>query len=425
MPRKTRATRPAALIAATLSGHAAGDALEQVIARLREGDFGPSELQPVCSYLWPIRDKLLSGEAVDRDDVHRLGLLVQHLPQIRQIAAEVIDFDSPQTSGSGAELVNYGLFIKTLPEVILDAGKQLGVDMTPVDRFVRALDNEPTDEETTCMMVDVKVCWDQCEVSLRDGRSLAKIQETFDQTAWNESQMLASGSPPVLAPTQPQTAIVPRVSNRYLFKMVKRHWVVQFGTSPQNQFTHLDGFLYLSVLLRNPGDGFTALELQAVKNRFTDDQESRSVRPLAEVLEARGDEGMGDNAIASKDAGELIDPEARKAYRTRIEEIAEELDEVRATHDEAAISKLEEEAAAIQDQLKAATGLGGRSVRQSTDRKKAQDKVRNAIDRAIDSIKMKDDPLARHLGRTVISRPSFKYDPKQDETLTEKPHWDG
>ena len=72
------------------------------------------------------------------------------------------------------------------PEVILDAGKQLGVDMTPVDRFV-ALDNEPTDEETACMIVNVKVCWDQCEVSLRDGR-YSEDQETFDQTAWTRAR---------------------------------------------------------------------------------------------------------------------------------------------------------------------------------------------------------------------------------------------
>ena len=75
------------------------DELEQLIARVRQGDFGPSELHPACSHLSPIREKLLSGKLLDRDDVHRLRILVQHLPQIRQIAAEVVDFDSPQTSG--------------------------------------------------------------------------------------------------------------------------------------------------------------------------------------------------------------------------------------------------------------------------------------------------------------------------------------
>ncbi|MCY2987627.1 MAG: hypothetical protein NTY19_07155 [Planctomycetota bacterium] len=119
--------------------------------------------------------------------------MVQHLPQIRQIAAEVLDFNSPPTRGLGAELLNYGLFIKNLPEVILDAGKQLGVDMTPVCRFVRALDNEPTDEETARMIVDVRVCWDQCEARLRGAADSAENREPCDLTAYRPARELWRG----------------------------------------------------------------------------------------------------------------------------------------------------------------------------------------------------------------------------------------
>jgi hypothetical protein len=102
----------------------------------------------------------------------------------------------------------------------------------------------------------------------------------------------------------------------------------------------MKGLHYLRALLQRPGVEITALEMSAMVA------------------------GHG-TALAEPDAGERLDRRALTAYRSRLREIDEELDEAQSRHDPARAERIEAEREALLRELAGATGLGGRVVRGS------------------------------------------------------------
>lgn len=253
-------------------------------------------------------------------------------------------------------------------------------------------------------------------ISLRAEASVADAlgPSLQEYASWVKNRMSAASDRVLSATLTQEVTAEPLPTKRYILDMNGTDWEIQFGTGRPKPLRNLDGLLYLRELLCNPQKPYSATELGAIVQRFRGNQESRSVRPQAELR---------DTSTVANDAGELIDARARSDYEKRLREIAEEIPEARRTNDQATIDRLKEEAAVIEEVFRPAINPHGRIVRQSSDRKKAQDRVRNAIDRAINAIRKKDANLARHLMRTVDSRPVFRYDPRQDETIEGEPAW--
>src|SRR5438132_7658102 len=151
----------------------------------------------------------------------------------------------------------------------------------------------------------------------------------------------------------------------------------------------MQGLQYLRALLQRPDAEITALEMSAMVA------------------------GHG-TAVAEPGAGERLDRRALTAYRTRLREIDEELDEAQAWNDPARAERIEAEREALLRELAGATGLGGRTRTRSSSAERARVAVRKAIAAALDRIDAADPSMARALRRTVSTGIVCRYERDPD-----------
>jgi class 3 adenylate cyclase len=105
----------------------------------------------------------------------------------------------------------------------------------------------------------------------------------------------------------------------------------------------------------------------------------------------------------------VLDGRAIAAYRDRLGKIEVALDDADARGDDAASARLDNERAAIIDQLRAASGLGNRIRRIGDDVERARKAVSARIRDAIDRITTADAELGEHLQRTVTTGRYCRY----------------
>jgi cytochrome c-type biogenesis protein CcmH/NrfG len=118
--------------------------------------------------------------------------------------------------------------------------------------------------------------------------------------------------------------------------------------------------------------------------------------------------------VAEPDAGERLDRQALMAYRSRLREIDEELDEAQSWNDTARAERIEAEREALLRELAGATGLGGRVRTIGGAAERARVAVRKAAAAALDRIDAEDQATARLLRRTVHTGSACRYEPDPD-----------
>ena len=151
----------------------------------------------------------------------------------------------------------------------------------------------------------------------------------------------------------------------------------------------MKGLHYLRALLQRPGAEITALEMSAMVA------------------------GHG-TAVAEPDAGERLDRRALTAYRNRLRQIDEELDEAQSWNDPARVERIETEREALLRELAGAAGLGGRARSMGGTAERARVAVRKAIAAALDRIDTEDPATARLLRRTIHTGSVCRYEPDPD-----------
>jgi hypothetical protein len=137
-------------------------------------------------------------------------------------------------------------------------------------------------------------------------------------------------------------------------------------------------------------------------------RDSRGMRLLARLLE-RPDEEIHVLALASDDggsvaettAGEIIDERARQAYRQRLAELSEDLEEAERNADRGRIEKARREREALEAELARAVGLGGRSRQAGSATERARVNVQRRIKDAIARVAESDAAIGRTLERSV------------------------
>ena len=139
----------------------------------------------------------------------------------------------------------------------------------------------------------------------------------------------------------------------------------------------LKGMHYIARLLAEPGREFQALDLVALES--------------------------GGNVTFSElgDAGEMLDPQAKLAYRRRLVETEEDLEEARTLGDAARVTQVEVERDFLVRELSRAVGLGGRDRRAGSASERARASVTRAIRQALMRIREHDPPLGKHLEHAV------------------------
>jgi tetratricopeptide (TPR) repeat protein len=159
------------------------------------------------------------------------------------------------------------------------------------------------------------------------------------------------------------------------FRCEGDYWLVAFDGRGV-RVRDLKGMHYLSRLLADPGREFQALELVAL--------ESGNV-----------------TSSALGDAGEMLDPQAKQAYRRRLAETEEDLAEARAVGDTARLAQVEAERDFLLRELSRAVGLGGRDRRAGSAPERARASVTRAIRQAVLRIGEHDQALGKHLDHAI------------------------
>lgn len=166
-----------------------------------------------------------------------------------------------------------------------------------------------------------------------------------------------------------------------VFRREGEHWVIGLGERPA-RLRDLRGFTYIAHLLGRPGHDVHVFDL-------IDAVEGAAADPATPAARDTGD------------AGPVIDAAARAAYRARLRELREALDEAELDHDLGRIERYRSEIEALASQLAEASGLGGRERRVSAPANRARVAVAKAVRIALARIDAHCGDLASHLRLTI------------------------
>jgi hypothetical protein len=159
------------------------------------------------------------------------------------------------------------------------------------------------------------------------------------------------------------------------------------------------GLRYLSVLLAQPGEAVHVLELSGA--------DAGPALSEAEAAQA----GLAAGRLG--DAGEHLDPAAKTAYKQRIAELREELEQARAWGDPEREQRARAELEFVARELSAAVGLGGRDRRAASPSERARVNVTRALRAAIDRVREHDGALGELLDGCVRTGAYCVFEPPQ------------
>jgi tetratricopeptide (TPR) repeat protein len=149
----------------------------------------------------------------------------------------------------------------------------------------------------------------------------------------------------------------------------------------------LKGMRYLARLLADPGREYHVLDLVAAE---TGSGAQRDSSPAASLPRS-----------ALGDAGEILDARAKEAYRRRLAEIEDDIDQARAIGDTERAAQADAERDFLVRELARAVGLGGRDRRAASASERARVAVTRAVRQAISRITEHHSQLGEHLSRTI------------------------
>jgi tetratricopeptide (TPR) repeat protein len=130
------------------------------------------------------------------------------------------------------------------------------------------------------------------------------------------------------------------------------------------------------------------------------------------VLELVGAATGAGSRLGLGDAGELLDERAKTAYRRRLAEIEEDIQQARVTEDVAREEQADTEREFLVRELARAVGLGGRDRRAASASERARAGVTRAIRQAIARLGEHDPALGQHLDRAVRTGTYCAYVPE-------------
>lgn len=226
--------------------------------------------------------------------------------------------------------------------------------------------------------------WRLSAESMPEGQRAAHIKEggelsLADATAYAldylEQDNLADQREAAVPPQAPAADALPEKGQEGYFQLEGEYWSIRYA-GQMLRLRDSKGLRIVACLLAEPGRPFPALDL--------------------ERLGQAGDAATV-HALASQDAGELLDEQARSAYRARLAELRDEVDEATSSGDAVRFGTLNDEMHFITRELARGLGLGGRSRRGGSIAERARLNVTRATRASIQRIAAVDPRLAAHL----------------------------
>jgi tetratricopeptide (TPR) repeat protein len=176
------------------------------------------------------------------------------------------------------------------------------------------------------------------------------------------------------------------VSSLNLFRREGDYWSVSFEGRTV-RVRDLKGMRYLARLLADPGREYHVLDLVAAET--------------GSDAQAASSHAAGLPRSALGDAGQSLDAQAKDAYRRRLAEIDDDLEQARAIGDAERAAQADAERDFLVQELARAFGLGGRDRRAASASERARAAVTRAVRQAMTRIAEHHPQLGQHLSRTI------------------------
>ncbi|MDQ1552844.1 MAG: hypothetical protein QOD50_2266 [Actinomycetota bacterium] len=187
------------------------------------------------------------------------------------------------------------------------------------------------------------------------------------------------------------------VANFNVFRREGDYWSVIFEGHTV-RVRDLIGMRYLARLLADPGREYHVLDLVAAETGN-----------VAQVDGSSQAATLPRSALG--DAGELLDARAKNAYRRRLAEIEDDIEQARAIGDTERAAQADAERDFLVRELSRAVGLGGRDRRAASASERARVAVTRAVRHAIARIGEHHPLLGEHLSRTIRTGTYCAYAP--------------
>jgi tetratricopeptide (TPR) repeat protein len=149
----------------------------------------------------------------------------------------------------------------------------------------------------------------------------------------------------------------------------------------------LKGMHYLARLLADPGREYHVLDLVAAE--------------IGLGTPAGSGQEAGPPRLLLGDAGVLVDEPARQAYRRRLAEIDDDIEQARAVGDAGRAAQAETEREFLVRELARAFGLSGRARRAASASERARASVTRAVRQSMTRLARHHPRLGEHLSRTI------------------------
>ncbi len=257
------------------------------------------------------------------------------------------------------------------------------------EQFARALEMH-TRMGARPWLADTQVCFAEMLRARRGDGDLeraevlmARARETAEEL--NMARLLRRMTP-ARAPVVSTVAKADRASCGFVKE--GDYWTIDFAGATARLKDQV-GLNYVAELLHHPGEEFHATVLLA---------------------SARG-HAAAPSGTPAGDAGPLLDTRAKLAYRSRLRELREELEEANEFNDLERSSKIQAEIDALVKELSRAIGLGGRDRKAASVSERARVNVTRRIRIALRNIAKAIPKLGDHLNATVKTGTFISYNP--------------
>ena len=200
-----------------------------------------------------------------------------------------------------------------------------------------------------------------------------------------------------------------------VFRKEGEYWTVGYG-GKAFRLKDTKGLGYLAHLLRHPSVEFHVLDLAGgIPGQRDEDETIQSAHGLP-----RGDESLekaGIHIASLGDAGEMLDDQAKSAYRRRLSELREELEEAKELGNIEHAEQAEQEIDALTSELSRAVGLGGRNRRAASASERARQSITKTIKAVVERIAESDAALGDLLSRSIRTGTFCSYEPDPDFSI--------
>jgi tetratricopeptide (TPR) repeat protein len=197
-----------------------------------------------------------------------------------------------------------------------------------------------------------------------------------------------------------------------VFRKEGEYWTVGIG-GKAFRLKDTKGLGYVAHLLRHPGAEFHVLDLAGgIASQREEEEGNQPAHGLP-----RGEEDLEKAGIhigSLGDAGEMLDDQAKAAYRRRVAELREEFEEAKELGEVERAEQAEQEIDALTRELSRAVGLGGRNRRAASASEKARQTITKTIKAVVERIAQSDAALAEILSRCIRTGGFCSYQPDPD-----------